>query len=46
MYRAASSDGTKIYRFDQGVNDITFLQRRGQPVTVSFEQNSLPYYER
>lgn len=46
MSRASSADGTKIYRFDGGINDITFLQRQGQPVTVSFEQNSLPYYER
>lgn len=46
MSRASSSDGTKIYRFDSGINDITFLQRQGQPVTVSFEQNAVPYYER
>lgn len=44
MSRAASNDGTKIYRFDGDVFDITFLQRHGQPVTVSLEHSKAYYH--
>ncbi|UZA04807.1 DotH/IcmK family type IV secretion protein (plasmid) [Moraxella bovis] len=44
MSKAASNDGTKIYRFDGDVFDITFLQRHGQPVTVSLEDSKAYYH--
>lgn len=44
MSKAASNDGTKIYRFDGDVFDITFLQRHGQPVTVSLEHSKAYYH--
>lgn len=43
--RASTADGINIYRFDNTTpnNSITLMQRRGQPVTVSFEP--APYYQ-
>lgn len=47
--KASTGEGTHIYRFDNtvspiGVSTITFTQRGGQPVTISFEKVETPYY--
>lgn len=47
--KASTGEGTHVYRFDNaispvGVSTITFTQRGGQPVNISFEKVETPYY--
>lgn len=47
--KASTGEGVHVYRFDNltnpiGVSTVTFTQRGGQPITVSFEKVQTPYY--
>lgn len=47
--KASTGEGVHVYRFDNnispiGVSTITFTQRGGQPITISFEKVETPYY--
>lgn len=47
--KASTGEGTHVYRFDNitsaiGLSTVTFTQRGGQPVTISFEKVETPYY--
>lgn len=47
MSKASTPDGLNIYRFPAKTNNsVTFMQRQGQPVTVTFEESPYSQYER